>query len=120
MVHKWRDYQKLEVWHRSHTLTLDIYRVTQHFPREELFGLTSQSRRAAASIPANIAEGCGRGGEKELARFLAIAAGSANELHYHLILAADLELLDVATSEQLRNEAQQVSRMLRAYITRLR
>jgi len=74
---------------KSPPLTLTIYRVTAHFPREEAFGLTSQMRRASASIAANVAEGCGRSGETEFARFLHIAAGSASELEYHLMLNAE-------------------------------
>jgi four helix bundle protein len=89
-------------------------------PNEELYGLTSQLRRAAASIPANIAEGCGRNGDAELARFLVIALGSANELDYHLPLAFDLGYLDASDHERLTYEAQGVSRMLAAFIDRLR
>jgi four helix bundle protein len=71
-------------------LTLDLYEITKSFPKEELYGLTSQIRRSCSSIPANIAEGCGRDGDAELARFLQIAMGSASELEYHLLLANDL------------------------------
>jgi four helix bundle protein len=87
-----RDFRKLMVWQKAHQLTLGIYELTANFPRDEVYGLTSQVRRAAASIPANVAEGCGRDGDTELARFLRIAMGSANELEYHLILARDLGL----------------------------
>lgn len=79
-----RDFRELKVWEKSHQLTLAIYKITAIFPREELYGLTIQIRRASASIPANIAEGCGRNGVAELARFLHIAMGSASELEYHL------------------------------------
>ncbi len=75
-----RDFRKLQVWQKSHQLALDIYRLTIDFPKSEQFGLTRQMRRAAVSIPANIAEGCGRETEREFQRFLHIAAGSANEL----------------------------------------
>jgi len=78
-----KDFRKLKVWEKSHDLTLAVYKATAAFPRKELYGLTSQIRRACASIPANIAEGCGRGGDPELARFLQIAMGSASELEYH-------------------------------------
>ena len=88
-----RSFRELEVWKQAHQLTLDVYRVSKPFPREELFGLTGQVRRSAASIPANIAEGCGRDGEAEFARFLGIAMGSASELEYHLLLVRDLELI---------------------------
>jgi four helix bundle protein len=85
-----RDFKKLVVWEKSHKLTLAAYRATSQFPKEELFGLTSQIRRAAASIPANIAEGCGRNSEKEFIHFLHLATGSGNELEYHFLLARDL------------------------------
>ncbi|MCW5853511.1 MAG: four helix bundle protein, partial [Anaerolineae bacterium] len=85
-----RDFRKLQVWVKAHQLTLNTYKVTRPFPKEELYGLTSQIRRASASIPANIAEGCGRQGAAELTRFLNIALGSASELEYHFILAHDL------------------------------
>lgn len=88
-----RDFREIKVWHKAHGLTLDIYRSTAIFPREELYGLTSQLRRASSSIPANIAEGCGRGGNAELARFLQIGMGSASELEYHILLAHDLTYL---------------------------
>jgi four helix bundle protein len=77
-----KDFQELNVWRKAHTLTLDVYRATRGFPKKELYGLTSQMRRCCASIPANIAEGCGRPGDAELARFCQIALGSASELQY--------------------------------------
>ena len=80
----------LKVWVKAHEVTLAIYQCTRNFPREEIYGLTSQMRRAAASIAANIAEGCGRRSDAELHRFLQIARGSARELEYHLLLARDL------------------------------
>jgi len=86
-----KDFRK--VWERAHELTLELYRMTGRFPREELFGLTSQIRRCSASIGANIAEGCGKRGNAEFQRFLQIASGSANELDYHLLLAHDLNLI---------------------------
>jgi four helix bundle protein len=94
------DFRKLQVWHRAHKLTLDVYRATSAFPKEELYGLTNQLRRASASIGANIAEGCGRNTDAELARYLGIAVGSANELDYHLLLARDLGYLQPAAYEQ--------------------
>jgi four helix bundle protein len=114
------EYRKLNVWERAHQLTIDVYLVTRSFPREELYGLTSQTRRAASSIPANIAEGYGRGGDTELARFLTIAIGSANELDYHLLLARDLGYLPPSDFDRLAEEAQGVARMLSAFITRIR
>ena len=88
-----KDFRKLEVWEKAHALTLSVYHAADPFPREELYGLTSQIRRAAVSIPTNIAEGCGRGSEAELARFLQIAMGSASEVEYELLLARDLGFL---------------------------
>ena len=88
-----RDFRRIKVWAKAHSLTLDIYRETAGFPREEIYGLTSQMRRSSASIPANIAEGYGRAGDSELARFLQIGMGSAYELEYHLLLASDLSFL---------------------------
>ena len=81
------DFKNLRVWVKAHEITLDIYKKTQCFPKEEMYSLTSQMRRAAASIGANIAEGCGRRSDGEMRRFLQIARGSANELEYHLLLA---------------------------------
>ena len=86
---------------KAHNLTLLIYRATQKFPKEELYGLTSQIRRSCGSIPANIAEGCGRSGDVELARFLQIAMGSASELEYHILLARDLNLIDNSVVYQM-------------------
>jgi four helix bundle protein len=114
------DYRKLQVWERAHQLTLAVYDATRSLPSEEMFGLTSQLRRASSSIPANIAEGCGRNGDIELARFLGIALASANELDYHLLLARDLGYLHHTRYEQLAAEARGVAKMLAAFITRLR
>lgn len=82
-----KDYRRLKVWKKAHHLTLDIYRVTGKFPREEMYALTSQMRRCSASMGANIAEGCGKQGNNELHRFLHIASGSASEFDYQLLLA---------------------------------
>lgn len=80
------NYRDLQVWSKAHDLTLDLYRVSRDFPREEIYGVTNQLRRAAASLGANLAEGCGRRTSNELARFVKIAMGSASELDYHLLL----------------------------------
>ena len=114
------DYRNLKVWERGHRLTLEVYAATGTFPRDELFGLTSQLRRAAASIPANIAEGCGRNGDAELARFMNIAMGSASELSYHLLLARDLGYLPPDRYEHLASETEEIKRMLAAFTSRLR
>lgn len=114
-----RNFRELKVWEKSHRLTLAVYGATAGFPRDEVYGLTSQIRRSAASIPANIAEGCGRDGEAELARFLRIAAGSASELEYHLLLARDLEILALGEHERLTKEVVEVKRMLTMFIKKL-
>lgn len=85
-----KDFRELKVWGKAHEMALRSYRLTESFPKHELFGMTNQIRRCEASIPANIAEGCGRLGNAELHRFLQIACGSASELEYHLLLARDL------------------------------
>lgn len=115
-----QDYRKLEVWQRAHELTLSVYRSTQLFPKSEQYGLSSQIRRAAVSISANIAEGCGRGGNPELARFIQISLGSASELECELLLARDLNYLDSATHERLSSEVEQIKRMLSALMKRVR
>ena len=115
-----RDFRQLKVWQKSHSLTLAIYQATASFPDEERYGLTSQIRRSCASIPANIAEGCGRDGQVEFARFLAIAAGSASELEYHLLLAHDLRLLDGEVHARLDREVNDIKRMLNVLIQRLK
>ena len=107
-----QDFRKLAVWEKAHHLTLEIYKVTSSFPKDELFGLTSQTRRACASIPANIAEGCGRGSRGELARFLQIASGSAAELEYHLLLGHDLNLIKTNDYEQMASDLIEIRRML--------
>ena len=101
-------------------MTLGIYKATAKFPKDELFGLTSQLRRAAASIPANIAEGCGRSGKTELCRFLQISMGSASEPEYHLLLAHDLALLADLDHKRLDSQAVELKRMISSFIVRLR
>ena len=115
-----RDFNKLEVWKRSHELTLAVYSGTATFPRDELYGLTSQIRRAASSIPANIAEGCGRDSDADFARFLHIAMGSASELKYHLLLARDLGHVPADKYTGLHEETTQVKRMLAGLLRRLK
>ena len=107
-----KDFRDLQVWHKAHELVLAVYRQTASFPREELYGLTSQLRRSSSSVAANLAEGCGRNGDAELARFCAIAMGSASELEYHLLLARDLNLLDATDHTALANQTIEVKRML--------
>jgi len=103
------DFKQLKVWRKAHEMTLDTYRVTAAFPREEMYGLTSQLRRAAASIGANIAEGCGRRSDGEMCRFLQIARGSASETEYHFLLARDLHLLAEKDFQMLTRKARRTA-----------
>ena len=107
-----KDFKDLKVWEKAHTLTLLVYEETRSFPKEELYGLTSQLRRASASIAANIVEGCGRRSDGEFTRFLQIARGSASELEYHVLLARDLHLLGETNFRKLDSMVVKVQRML--------
>lgn len=115
-----QNFRNLNVWVKAHGLTLAAYQATRRFPKDEQYALTSQIRRSAASVCANIAEGCGRGGRIEFSRFLRIAFGSASELEYHLILAADLCLLERERYESLDVGVREVKRMLSGLIRRVR
>jgi len=115
-----QDFKDLKVWKKAHNLTLKIYQMTMNFPKEELFGLTSQIRRSCVSIPSNIAEGCGRKGDVEFARFLQIAMGSASELEYHLLLSNDLNLINNQDYENANTDVTDVKRMLASLIKKLR
>jgi four helix bundle protein len=115
-----RNFEDLEVWQKSHDLTVRLYRVTETFPRSELFGLTSQIRRAAGSIGANLAEGCGRWGDAELARYVQIAMGSASELQNHLRLAQDLNFVSPADYAALNRALSSVRQMLTAFLQTIR
>jgi four helix bundle protein len=106
------DFKKLDVWQAAHLLACEVYRNTGTFPKTEAYGLTSQLRRSAASIAANIAEGCGRSGDIELARFVRISLGSATELEYHLLLSRDIGLLDDGTYTRLSAQARRIQGML--------
>lgn len=90
-----RDFKKYDIWQLSHNLTLDVYKITSFFPKEELFGIKSQIRRLATSIPTNISEGCGRNSDKEFNHFLNIALGSALETEYLFILSKDLNYISL-------------------------
>jgi four helix bundle protein len=114
-----QNYRDLKFWQKAHTLTLALYKETRTFPREELFGLTSQIRRASASIGANIAEGCGRYGRAEFARFLNIALGSACELDYHILLAKDLGYLRPEQHKLLERDLAEIRRMLVGFLQKL-
>ncbi len=114
-----KDFRQLQVWQRAHQFVITLYPETQKFPNEELYGLTSQLRRAAVSIPSNIAEGCGRDGDAELARFCQIAMGSASEVEYQLELARDLNFLTQDSYDTLNNSLLDLKRMLNAFIQKL-
>lgn len=114
-----QDFRKLDVWKKSHALTLRVYAVTRAFPADERYGLTSQIRRAAASIPANIAEGCGRSSQGQMRQFFQVSSGSASELEYHILLARDLDFLDLATFRELEQQVIEVKRMLTGFAKRL-
>ena len=115
-----KDFRQLKVWEKAHQLALALYKSTKNFPKEELYGLTSQIRRSSMSIPTNIAEGCGRNTDAEFDRFLQISMGSASETEYQLILARDLEFLPTETHEKLHNDVEEVKRMLASLLKTLR
>jgi len=115
-----KNFRDLKVWQKSHQLTLDTYKTTATFPKEEQYGITSQMRRAASSVSANIAEGCCRGSDADFARFLQIAISSASELEYFLLLSHDLNLLELAHYQQLHSDVTEAKRMLTALIQKLK
>ena len=115
-----KDFRQLKVWEKSHQLALAVYKETKKFLKEELYGLTSQIRRASMSIPTNIAEGCGLNTDKGFARYLQISMGSASETEYQLILARDLEFLPKESYEKLHNDVEEVKRMLASLLKTLR
>ena len=110
----------MQVWQKAHQLTLLLYKITTSFPADEKYGLVSQIKRSASSIAANIAEGCGRSGDAELARYLQIAMGSASELEYHILLAHDLKIIETSNYEELTNEVVEIKKMLASFIKKLR
>jgi four helix bundle protein len=109
-----KNFRDLQVWEKAHSLTLASYKVTNEFPKQEMYGMSSQIRRCADSIPANIAEGCGKRGNGEFQRYLNIAAGSASELEYHFLLAHDLKFVNEADYRDLNDRVVEVKRMLAA------
>jgi four helix bundle protein len=115
-----KDFRNLKVWEKAHQLTLKIYKLTEEFPREELYGLTSQIRRAAVSIPTNIAEGCVRSSDADFARFLYIAFGSTSELEYLILLSMDLKFIKSVLYVGLNDDINEVKKMLISMIQKLR
>jgi four helix bundle protein len=112
-----KDFKERKVWQKAHSLTVAIYSASRSLPREEIYGLTGQLRRAAVSVGANIAEGCGRRSDGELVRFLQIARGSAAEVEYHLLLARDLRFLSDPEHKELERKLIEVQRMLTSLVT---
>ncbi len=110
----------MKVWERAHKLTIAIYLLTKNFPKDELYGLTSQLRRSCSSIPTNIAEGCGKASQSELKRFLQIAMGSSSELDYLLMLAHELSYIDDNVYLETFNELIELRRMLNAFIQKIK
>ncbi len=115
-----QDYKKLSVWEKAHELTLYTYRITTGYPKEELYALVQQMRRAASSIPMNIAEGCGRNSNLDIAHFLNIAIGSANEIDYQFLLSKDLSYIATQEYETATSKIGEVRAMLISLVTRIR
>jgi four helix bundle protein len=115
-----KDFRSLKVWEKAHALTLTIYKSTGEFPKQELYALTNQIQRAAVSIPANIAEGCGKDSDAELKRYFSIAMGSSSELEYLLLLAHDLGYLSENPYNLMHNELVETRKMLNAFIQKLK
>ena len=115
-----KDFRTLKVWEKSHALVVAIYKVTAAFPKQELYGLTSQIQRAVVSIPTNIAEGCGKDSDAELNRYFKIAMGSSSELEYLLLLARDLNYLVDDEYQNLNVNLVEIRKMLNAFIQRLK
>ena len=114
-----KDFRRLEVWQKAHSLSLAVYRDTAGFPKEERFGLTSQIRRCCVSVEANIAEGCGRGGDPDFRRFLQMALGSASELDCELLLSRDLGFLKTDRYEDLFGLLRSIKAMLSTLIRKI-
>jgi len=115
-----KDFRSLTVWEKSHQITLSIYKLTHSFPKEEIYGLTSQIRRSSSSISINIAEGCGRGSDADFARFLQISLGSASENEYLILLSYELNYLQKLDYENLLEQIQQIKKMLTSLILKIR
>ena len=114
-----RDFRELQVWQKAHRFVLDVCRHSQAFPADERFGLVAQLRRAAVSIASNIAEGAGRQGERELARYLSMAAGSASESEYQILLAKDLGYLAADVDHGLDAQVNEIKKMIHGFVRTL-
>ena|SRR6266508_1656971 len=115
-----KNFRDLKVWQKAHSVTLDVYKASAKFPKDEMYALTSQMRRVSSSISANIAEGCGRGSDADFGRFLQIAMGSASELEYHLLLACDLKFLNQLLYKKFNEDVTGVKRMLASFLKKLK
>ena len=114
-----RDYKKYDIWKLSHLLTLEIYKITENYPKEEIFGLTSQIRRASSSVGINIVEGCGRGSDEDFKRFLRNAYGSAFEVEYILLLSKDLNYISEEKFLELSPKAEELKMKISKLILKI-
>lgn len=115
-----KDFRQLKIWNESHKLALDIYSITNKFPKEELFGLTSQLRRAVLSIPTNIAEGCGRGSDSDFSRFLQISFGSASEVDYLIQFSFDIKYLSIDDYQKLNQHVIEIKKSIAALMKKIK
>jgi len=115
-----QNFRSLKVWEKSHQFTLEIYRITKNFPKDELYGMVSQLRRSSSSIPTNIAEGCGRGTDPDFKRMLQIANGSASEADYQIMLCRDLGYIQKVDAEKFEMQIAEIKRMLGGLINKLK
>jgi len=115
-----QDFRKLKVWGKAHELTLDIYKLSNNFPKEEMYALTTQIRRASASIGLNIAEGCGRATIPDFKHFLVMAMGSINEVEYCLILAFDLQYIEFEIFKDTQQKTEELRKMLTTFMSKLK
>jgi four helix bundle protein len=115
-----KDFRSLKVWEKAHALTLAVYKSTENSPKQELYALTNQIQRAAVSIPANIAEGCGKDSDAELKRYFLISMGPSSELEYLLLLAQDLGYLSENIFRSMNDELVEIRKMLNAFIQKLK
>lgn len=115
-----RNFRDIKAWQKAHDLVLDVYKITRDFPKEEIYGLTSQIRRAAVSITSNISEGACRGGEKEMRYFMTLSMGSASEVEYQLLLGHDLGYISDSVYNELNIKIVEIKKMLTGYIKTLK
>lgn len=115
-----KDFRDLKVWQKAHQFALNIYAATKSYPKEELYGLTSQIRRASLSIPTNIAEGCGKYTDADFARFCQIAFGSASEVEYLILFSRDIGLIKNNAYNELDNAVVEIKKMLGSLLHKLR